>query len=108
MFSSHRSLESVLNVERKTIEIPMLDALFDPASGCWQTQEMNARKSDGQRFEKKLQEARALEAQLQNGIATREVLFDSVRKEVQMILTDHLEGLEAQGFQARDLLNRFK
>ncbi|OMJ90103.1 hypothetical protein SteCoe_7590 [Stentor coeruleus] len=103
-----RKAQQVEEPQSKIIHIQSLSIHFDPLQGEWLDPIKEAQKRKDEISLSELDDLKKISQMLENSIAKRDIHLDRIKREIVMILEDHKESLERQGFQAGDLIEKFK
>lgn len=90
--------------EISPIILNILNTEFDIVKGEWLSEVAFAKKTAFDKLEKDFHNEKIIEDKLESGLARKSILLDRVKQEIEMILKDHCERLESQGFPASQLL----
>ena len=99
-----KNLEHQEKIGADENEINFLDTKFDSKRGIWLTSENLKENQNIELLQEEILKERTMEGKLKEELAKKSMLFDGVTKEITMIVKDHAQMLEKQGFPANQLI----
>ena len=109
LFFANKAKQEVNEIkEVKVIQIEALETVFNTETGEWETESMRQNDNLAKKLRIQIETEKVSENKLKNALALRNHNLIKIKKEIIMILNDHCEILEKQGFAANELLSKIQ